>query len=124
MTKVGVVAWGIGCGEENVPGVYTDVSEQVCWIDWTMACELKDKHVLKYGQECNTWLHKKQSHRFPPIRNIYKACDITWPIVDVDPQPYTTKTKTKEQTIPEKIKTKTKAQTKTKSGSQTKAGGY
>jgi len=76
--KVGVVAWGIGCGEEDVPGVYTDVSEQVCWIDWTMACQLKDKHVLRYRQECNTWLHKKQEHKFPPVRNIYKACNIDW----------------------------------------------
>ena len=80
-TQVGIVAWGIGCGEENVPGVYTDLSEQVCWIDWVMACQLKDKYVLRYGQECNDWLHKKQAHRFPPIRNIDKAFDITWPTV-------------------------------------------
>ena len=64
-----------------MPGVDTDLSEQVCWIDWAMACQLKDKYVLRYGQECNDWLHKKQAHRFPPIRNIYKACDITWPTV-------------------------------------------
>merc|ERR1712106_1024003 len=112
-TQVGIVAWGIGCGEENVPGVYTDVSEQACWIDWAMACQLQDKHVLQYGQECNDWLQKKQAHRFPPIRSIYKACDITWPKKsrDFTDPGYPTQTKTK-QALPEKIKTKTKAQTK------------
>ena len=111
--KVGIVAWGIGCGEENVPGVYTDMSEQACWIDWAMACQLQDKHVLQYGHECNDWLQKKQAHRFPPIRSIYKACDITWPKKsrDFTDPGYPTQTKTK-QALPEKIKTKTKAQTK------------
>jgi len=117
-TQVGIVAWGIGCGEEYVPGVYTDLAEQVCWIDWTMACQLKDKHVLKYGQECNDWLHKKQAHRFPPIRALYKSCDITWPTLEAEP--YTAQTKTPVQTIPEKIRTKTK----TKSQDVTKSAGY
>jgi len=111
-TQVGIVAWGIGCGEENVPGVYTDVAEQACWIDWAMACQLHDKYDLKYGDECNTWLHKKQAHRFPPIRSIYKACDITWPTkIEEFTKTYPTQTKTK-QALPEKITTKTKAQTK------------
>ena len=39
-TQVGIVAWGIGCGQEDVPGVYTDVAAQVCWIDWVMACQV------------------------------------------------------------------------------------
>merc|ERR1719427_513538 len=112
-TQVGIVAWGIGCGEENVPGVYTDVAEQACWIDRAMACQLHDKYDLKYGDECNTWLHKKQAHRFPPIRSIYKACDITWPTkIEEFTKTYPTQTKTK-QALPEKITTKTKAQTKT-----------
>merc|ERR1719153_1157156 len=42
--QVGIVAWGIGCGEENVPGVYTSVAEQACWIDWVLACH-DDKYM-------------------------------------------------------------------------------
>ena len=30
--QVGITAWGIGCGEQDVPGVYTDVSQFVPWI--------------------------------------------------------------------------------------------
>ena len=32
--QVGIVAWGIGCGE-SVPGVYANVSEALCFIDWS-----------------------------------------------------------------------------------------
>ncbi|CAG9853718.1 unnamed protein product [Phyllotreta striolata] len=31
--QAGIVAWGIGCGDENIPGVYGDVSQFRSWID-------------------------------------------------------------------------------------------
>ena len=45
--QVGIVAWGIGCGQQGVPGVYTDVAIQKCWIDWTMACQVKASYNIQ-----------------------------------------------------------------------------
>merc|ERR1712244_12052 len=36
--QAGIVAWGIGCGENGSPGVYASVSKAVCWIDHAMSC--------------------------------------------------------------------------------------
>merc|ERR1712038_560078 len=35
--QVGIVAWGLGCGEET-PGVYADVSKALRFIDWATKC--------------------------------------------------------------------------------------
>merc|ERR1712126_526264 len=54
--QTGVVAWGIGCGEDNVPGVYASVSQAVCWIDLAMSCKAgSSSSYWGYGRECQHW---------------------------------------------------------------------
>merc|ERR1712013_759728 len=36
--QAGMVAWGIGCGEDGTPVVYASVSKALCWIDYAMSC--------------------------------------------------------------------------------------
>merc|ERR1712001_613566 len=40
--QAGIVAWGVGCGEDGTPGVYASVSKAACWIDYAMSCHYGD----------------------------------------------------------------------------------
>lgn len=46
--QAGIVAWGIGCGQKDVPGAYTDVSKFVDWIRNKMAALGSDVNASKY----------------------------------------------------------------------------
>ena len=56
------MAWGIGCGEDNIPGVYASVPEGVCWIDLAMSCQsgywgLPAPSYWGFtASSCQTWL--------------------------------------------------------------------
>jgi len=77
-TQVGIVAWGIGCGQKDVPGVYTDVAAQVCWIDWALSCQNQQQELFN-GAECNKWMADKLKIRVRKLRDIYAACPLEWP---------------------------------------------
>jgi len=57
--QAGVVAWGIGCGENGTPGVYADVSKAVCWIDYIMSCYYGISIAQSYWgyskETCGAW---------------------------------------------------------------------
>jgi len=61
----GIVAWGIGCGEDNTPGVYASVSKGVCWIDYVMTCHYGQKSgdFSSYwgysAQQCQNWMDQE-----------------------------------------------------------------
>merc|ERR1712226_1818850 len=71
--QAGIVAWGVGCGEDGTPGVYADVSQASCWIDQAVSCHygnLAGTYDYDYEQnfpsyfgftsdQCQVWLENK-----------------------------------------------------------------
>merc|ERR1711874_10087 len=60
--QAGMVAWGIGCGEDGTPGVYASVSKPSCWIDYAMSCQHGDitgDYSSYHGYQCQQWMDSK-----------------------------------------------------------------
>merc|ERR1711936_392825 len=60
--QAGLVAWGVGCGEKSVPGVYASVARGVCWIDWAATCQagrLTGDFTSRFGfsSPCQEWMN-------------------------------------------------------------------
>merc|ERR1712102_120471 len=105
--QAGIVAWGIGCGENGTPGVYADVSKATCWIDSVMTCHyggLTGDYNSYNGYTsnvCGTWYQNKIADLtqkaqaggrfgqiFQNMINEYSQCNVNWeqptaPLVDI-----------------------------------------
>lgn len=111
--QAGIVAFGVGCGKKDVPGVYVDVAYNMCWIDWVISCSetlannvpaTVDSH-LGLRTNCQQWQDAKQNHRVPKLRQYYNKCSVTWPqAMQVEDEAPAYAQNVKQKTIPEKIK--------------------
>ena len=105
--QAGIVAWGIGCGENGTPGVYADVSKATCWIDQAISCHYGAttgdyNSYLGYNSNvCQTWKDNKIAELttkmnsagrfgkiFEKIIGEYNKCNVNWeqptaPLVDI-----------------------------------------
>merc|ERR1712242_468935 len=77
--QAGIVAWGIGCGEDNTPGVYASVSKGVCWIDYAMTCQFGQQsgsYSSYWGysaQQCQTWMNGELSRLNQEVADMQNA---------------------------------------------------
>merc|ERR1711915_567882 len=68
--QAGIVAWGVGCGEDGTPGVYASVNKAVCWIDYVMSCyygQATGDFSSYWGfsaDSCQSWLDTKLSQLY------------------------------------------------------------
>jgi len=107
--QAGIVAWGIGCGEDGTPGVYADVSQASCWIDSVISCyygaaEGSFPSYFGYTSDvCQVWLEtkifdlenkKNEAGKFGKIFQSmidkFTKCQVEWqepnaPIIDPAP---------------------------------------
>merc|ERR1712066_501166 len=101
--QAGIVAWGIGCGEDGTPGVYADVSQATCWIDQAITCHygLANPYFGYTSNVCQVWLEDKISglstkraaagkfaRVFQAMIDGYSKCSVPWeqptaPLVDI-----------------------------------------
>jgi len=96
--QAGIVAWGIGCGEDGTPGVYASVAKSVCWIDQVMTCNAgaNTGNFASYWsydeQDCTAWLNETLNRidrfragggaRLAPVfdqmKRSYQECNVQW----------------------------------------------
>jgi hypothetical protein len=85
--QAGIVAWGIGCGEDNTPGVYASVSKAVCWIDYAMSCraggspgDFSNAFSSYWGytaQQCQVWMDGELSSLNARVAAMQNAGSLT-----------------------------------------------
>ena len=57
----GVIAFGIGCGSQNIPDVFASVQEALCFIDYDVKCKHGNQfiHDIDYTKHCSSWFDEQ-----------------------------------------------------------------
>ena len=96
--QVGIVSWENGCNDNNVPGVYADVSKATCWIDQEPTChygaqtgDYSSHFGYEDSTECSNWqsnkiteltqkMEKAENNQtyYQNIINQYSKCDVVY----------------------------------------------
>ena len=69
----GIIAWGIGCGKDGLPGVYASVRNALCFIDWDTKCKHGSDFIghYDYSNDCTGWIDKLiDSNHFPSCSDV------------------------------------------------------
>ena len=80
--QAGVVAWGIGCGEDATPGVYASVSKAVCWIVYSMTCHQGRvsgdfSSYWGHSDQCQAWMDGERSRLNQEVAAMQSADSLT-----------------------------------------------
>ena len=53
----GIIAFGIGCGNSNVPDVFASIQNALCFIDYDIKCKHNKDFIthIDYEKDCSTW---------------------------------------------------------------------
>ena len=53
----GIIAFGVGCGLEEVPDVFASIQYALCFIDYDIKCKHNKDFIthVDYGKYCSMW---------------------------------------------------------------------
>jgi len=76
-TMAGLIAWGVGCGQAGIPGVYANVADSLCFLHHDVQCKRGDKYVNYFNiQGCDDWIpgrKKAVSDRLAYLESLEKV---------------------------------------------------